>query len=104
VKKIALACVLGLTFLSAQLACAQGANYPNRQIKIISPFATGGIADGFSRLQGIPEETNLWMGEPLADTKRATHSMAFCFAGAPPGIPIDTILWLQDYEVPKDKE
>ena len=44
------------------------------------------------------------MGEPLADEMRASHSMAFCFAGAPPDYPIDTILWLQDYEVPKDKE
>jgi hypothetical protein len=62
------------------------------------------IADGFSRLQGIPEESILWMSEPLADDMRATHNLAFCFAGAPPDYPIDTILWLQDYEVPKDKE
>lgn len=62
-KKIALACVLGLTFLSAQLACAQGANYPNRQIKIISPFATGGIADGFSRI--IAQALSESYGQPV---------------------------------------
>jgi len=56
-KKIVL--TLGLVFglLSAQAVFAQAANYPNRQIKIISPFATGGIADGFSRIiaQGLSE-------------------------------------------------
>ena len=48
------------------------------------------IADGFSRLQGVPEETLLWMREPLADDMRASHSMAFCFAGSPAEYPIDT--------------
>lgn len=40
--------------LSAQ---AQTNTYPDRQIKIISPFATGGIADTFSRVmaQGLSE-------------------------------------------------
>jgi hypothetical protein len=62
------------------------------------------IADGFSRLQGVPEETLLWMDEPLANDMRATHNMAFCFAGSPANYPIDTILWLNDYEIAKDKE
>jgi len=63
VKKITLACVLGLTIFGAQLAHAQATNYPNRQIKIISPFATGGIADGFSRIiaQGLSES----YGQPV---------------------------------------
>ncbi|NBY14024.1 MAG: tripartite tricarboxylate transporter substrate binding protein [Betaproteobacteria bacterium] len=36
---------------------AQSAAYPDRQIKIVSPFATGGIADTFSRViaQGLSE-------------------------------------------------
>ena len=44
------------------------------------------------------------MNEPLADDMRATHNMAFCFAGSPADYPIDTILWLNEYEIPKDKE
>lgn len=62
-KKITLACVFGLTIFGAQLAHAQAINYPNRQIKIISPFATGGIADGFSRIiaQGLSES----YGQPV---------------------------------------
>ena len=62
-KKITLACVLGLTIFGAQLAHAHATNYPNRQIKIISPFATGGIADGFSRIiaQGLSES----YGQPV---------------------------------------
>ncbi len=62
------------------------------------------IADGFSRLQGVPEETILWMHEPLADDLRTSHGIAFCFAGAPEAYPIDTILWLSEYEIPADKE
>ncbi|MBU3589588.1 tripartite tricarboxylate transporter substrate binding protein [Polynucleobacter sp. 80A-SIGWE] len=44
-------------FLTHQVAIAQASAYPNHQIKIISPFATGGIADGFSRIiaQGLSE-------------------------------------------------
>ena len=36
---------------------AQTTSYPDRQIRIISPFATGGIADTFSRViaQGLSE-------------------------------------------------
>ena len=56
------------------------------------PCRLNQIADGFSRLQGIPEENILWMSEPLADDMRATHNLAFCFAGSPPDYPIDTIL------------
>jgi tripartite-type tricarboxylate transporter receptor subunit TctC len=56
-KKIASAFILGFSLLSFQGAFAQTDSYPNRQIKIISPFATGGIADGFSRIiaQGLSE-------------------------------------------------
>ena len=38
-------------------ALAQSTSYPDRQIRIISPFATGGIADTFSRVvaQGLNE-------------------------------------------------
>ena len=56
-KKIALSFIFGIAILSQQCAFAQAETYPNRQIKIISPFATGGIADGFSRIiaQGLSE-------------------------------------------------
>jgi len=56
-KKITSAFILGFSLLSVQGAFAQADSYPNRQIKIISPFATGGIADGFSRIiaQGLSE-------------------------------------------------
>lgn len=56
-KKIALSFIATLAILSQQSAFAQADTYPNRQIKIISPFATGGIADGFSRIiaQGLSE-------------------------------------------------
>lgn len=49
--------------LAHQTAIAQAAAYPNHQIKIISPFATGGIADGFSRIiaQGLSEA----FGQPV---------------------------------------
>jgi len=62
-KKITLTMMLGLSLLSHQVAFAQANNYPNHQIKIISPFATGGIADGFSRIiaQGLSES----FGQPV---------------------------------------
>ena len=62
------------------------------------------IADGFSRILGVPEETIFWMNEPLADDMRASHGMAFCFASAPPDCPRETILWMQEYEIPKEWE
>ena len=42
---------------------AQSQPYPNKPIKIISPFATGGIADTFSRVvgQGLSES----LGQPV---------------------------------------
>jgi tripartite-type tricarboxylate transporter receptor subunit TctC len=48
---------LFISFVLASGAQAQSASYPDRQIKIISPFATGGIADTFSRViaQGLSE-------------------------------------------------
>jgi len=62
-KKITLALSLILSLLTYQNTFAQAGAYPNRQIKIISPFATGGIADGFSRIiaQGLSES----FGQPV---------------------------------------
>ena len=62
-KKIMLTMILSLGLLSYQMVFAQANNYPNHQIKIISPFATGGIADGFSRIiaQGLSES----FGQPV---------------------------------------
>ena len=53
--------LISLTLLSS--VQAQTSSYPDRQIKIISPFATGGIADTFSRViaQGLSES---W-GQPV---------------------------------------
>jgi hypothetical protein len=62
------------------------------------------IADGFSRLLEVPEEMVMWMNEPLADEMRTSHSMAFCFAGSSGDFASDTLLWLSEYEIPKDKE
>jgi len=62
-KKIAYTLSLLFGLLACQSVLAQTSNYPNRQIKIISPFATGGIADGFSRIiaQGLSEA----FGQPV---------------------------------------
>ncbi len=62
-KKITLTMILSLGLLGYQGVFAQENNYPNHQIKIISPFATGGIADGFSRIiaQGLSES----FGQPV---------------------------------------
>ena len=62
-KKFALVLSLFVALLHLQSAYAQAGSYPNRQIKIISPFATGGIADGFSRIiaQGLSEA----FGQPV---------------------------------------
>jgi tripartite-type tricarboxylate transporter receptor subunit TctC len=53
--------LISFTLLSS--VQAQTSSYPDRQIKIISPFATGGIADTFSRViaQGLSES---W-GQPV---------------------------------------
>jgi tripartite-type tricarboxylate transporter receptor subunit TctC len=42
--------IIILTSLITFNALAQSTSYPDRQIRIISPFATGGIADTFSRV------------------------------------------------------
>ena len=62
-KKFVCAFGMMLGLLSYQSVFAQNTGYPNRQIKIISPFATGGIADGFSRIiaQGLSEA----FGQPV---------------------------------------
>ena len=56
-KKFIFTLSIIFSFLTCQPAFSQANSYPNRQIKIISPFATGGIADGFSRIiaQGLSE-------------------------------------------------
>jgi tripartite-type tricarboxylate transporter receptor subunit TctC len=61
-KELFTALILGSS-LFTQAAIAQVATYPNHQIKIVSPFATGGIADGFSRIiaQGLSEA----FGQPV---------------------------------------
>ena len=62
-KKIIFTLSMIFGLLACQSAFAQANGYPNRQIKIISPFATGGIADGFSRIiaQGLSES----LGQPV---------------------------------------
>ena len=59
--------MLGL--FAYQNTFAQAGAYPNHQIKIISPFATGGIADGFSRIiaQGLSES----FGQPVIVENKA---------------------------------
>ena len=56
-QKLFSALIFLTAFLIHSVAIAQASTYPNHQIKIISPFATGGIADGFSRIiaQGLSE-------------------------------------------------
>ena len=56
-QKLFSALIFLMAFLIHPVATAQANTYPNHQIKIISPFATGGIADGFSRIiaQGLSE-------------------------------------------------
>ena len=65
VFKHALLCVfatlLGTT--AASSALAQGSSYPNKPIRIIVPFAVGGIADTFGRVIGI-KLTETW-GQPV---------------------------------------
>jgi tripartite-type tricarboxylate transporter receptor subunit TctC len=62
-KKITFTICLIFGLLTYQNTFAQAGTYPNHQIKIISPFATGGIADGFSRIiaQGLSES----FGQPV---------------------------------------
>jgi len=62
-KKIVFTLSVIFGLLTCQIAFAQANSYPNHQIKIISPFATGGIADGFSRIiaQGLSEA----FGQPV---------------------------------------
>ena len=50
--KIFFSKLLAIFFVCSLSALAQNPNYPDRQIKIISPFAVGGIADSFARLIG----------------------------------------------------
>lgn len=68
-KKIILALSMLFGIFVCHSAFAQTNSYPNRQIKIISPFATGGIADGFSRIiaQGLSEA----FGQPVIVENKA---------------------------------
>ena len=50
--KIFFSKLLAIFFVCSLSALAQNPNYPDRQIKIISPFAVGGIAYSFARLIG----------------------------------------------------
>ena len=50
--KIFFSKLLAIFFVCSLSALAQNPNYPDRQIKIISPCAVGGIADSFARLIG----------------------------------------------------
>ena len=50
--KIFFSKLLAIFFVCSLSSLAQNPNYPDRQIKIISPFAVGGIADSFARLIG----------------------------------------------------
>ena len=50
--KISFSKIWVILFVFSLNAQAQNSNYPDRQIKIISPFAVGGIADSFARLIG----------------------------------------------------
>ena len=68
-KKITFIFTLMLGLFAYQNTFAQAGAYPNHQIKIISPFATGGIADGFSRIiaQGLSES----FGQPVIVENKA---------------------------------
>ncbi|MBU3605005.1 MULTISPECIES: tripartite tricarboxylate transporter substrate binding protein [unclassified Polynucleobacter] len=68
-KKITFVFTLMLGLFAYQNTFAQASTYPNHQIKIISPFATGGIADGFSRIiaQGLSES----FGQPVIVENKA---------------------------------
>ncbi|MEA9603395.1 tripartite tricarboxylate transporter substrate binding protein [Polynucleobacter sp. JS-JIR-II-c23] len=68
-KKITFIFTLMLGLFAYQNTYAQAGAYPNHQIKIISPFATGGIADGFSRIiaQGLSES----FGQPVIVENKA---------------------------------
>jgi len=55
-------------FALAAPAWAQGSAYPNRPIKIIVPFAVGGIADTFGRAIGVGL-TEAW-GQPVVIENR----------------------------------
>jgi len=68
-KKVSFALCLIVGLFAHQNTFAQAGAYPNHQIKIISPFATGGIADGFSRIiaQGLSES----FGQPVIVENKA---------------------------------
>ena len=57
----ALAALVGT--MASMSALAQTSNYPNKPIRIIVPFAVGGIADTFGRVIGI-KLTEAW-GQPV---------------------------------------
>jgi tripartite-type tricarboxylate transporter receptor subunit TctC len=60
----AISALIGFTALAiGTLAAAQSAPYPSKAIKIVVPFAVGGIADTFSRVIG-QKLTDTW-GQPV---------------------------------------
>jgi len=63
-----LAGLLGAAALAALPVHAQSQAYPNRPIRIIVPFAVGGIADTFARAIGI-KLTEAW-GQPVVIENR----------------------------------
>ena len=62
-QKLLLTLILGSSFFTHHAAMAQVAAYPNHQIKIISPFATGGIADGFEVAGGLVGDAGNIIGD-----------------------------------------
>jgi len=60
------AATLALAFGSAEVA-AQG-NYPNRPIRILTPFAAGGGSDILARLVG-PQITEVWGQQVVVDNR-----------------------------------
>lgn len=69
--------VLLLTALSAGLLAAPAAcadNYPNRSIKLISPYAPGGVADPVAR--ALAEEMRKDLGQPVVvENKPGANTM-----------------------------
>ena len=67
-RRALLAALVSVSATVPTTVLAQAASYPNKPIRIIVPFAVGGIADTFGRVIGI-KLTDAW-GQPVViDTK-----------------------------------